>query len=45
VEPNLVATSPIKIAFYVPREEVERTVRALHDVFELSSAEADRGHV
>jgi aspartate kinase len=45
VEPQLVATSPIKIAFYVPQEEVERTVRALHDAFELSSAEAERGHV
>jgi aspartate kinase len=44
VEPQLVATSPIKIAFYVPGEEVERTVRALHDAFELSSAEAERGH-
>jgi aspartate kinase len=44
VEPQLVATSPIKIAFYVPEEEVERTVRALHDAFELSSAEAERGH-
>jgi aspartate kinase len=45
VEPHLVATSPIKIAFYIPEEEVERTVRALHDAFELSSAEAERGHV
>ena len=45
VEPQLVATSPIKIAFYVPEGEVERTVRALHDAFELSSAEAERGHV
>jgi aspartate kinase len=44
VEPQLVATSPIKIAFYLPGEEVERTVRALHDAFELSSAEAERGH-
>ncbi|HEX3254217.1 MAG TPA: aspartate kinase, partial [Gaiellaceae bacterium] len=26
VEPNLVATSPIKIAFYVPHADVERTV-------------------
>jgi aspartate kinase len=44
VEPGLVATSPIKIAFYVPHEDVERTVRALHETFELSSAEAERGH-
>jgi aspartate kinase len=45
IEPGLVATSPIKIAFYVPQDEVERTVRALHEAFELSSADADRGHV
>jgi aspartate kinase len=44
VEPNLVATSPIKIAFYVPKEEVERTVQALHDAFDLSSAGAERSH-
>jgi aspartate kinase len=44
VEPELVATSPIKIAFYVPHAEVEQAVRALHDAFELSSAEAERGH-
>jgi aspartate kinase len=44
VEPGLVATSPIKIAFYVPQDDVERTVSALHDVFELSSAGAERGH-
>jgi aspartate kinase len=44
LEPELVATSPIKIAFYIPQGEVERTVRSLHDAFELSSAEAERGH-
>jgi aspartate kinase len=44
VEPKLVATSPIKIAFYVPREDVERTVQALHDAFDLSAAVAERGH-
>jgi aspartate kinase len=44
VEPKLVATSPIKIAFYVPHEDVERTVRALHEGFELSAAGAERGH-
>ncbi|HEY7003353.1 MAG TPA: aspartate kinase [Gaiellaceae bacterium] len=44
VEPDLVATSPIKIAFYVPRDDVERTVVALHDAFELSSAGAERAH-
>jgi aspartate kinase len=45
VEPKLVATSPIKIAFYVPKEDVERTVQALHDAFDLSSARAERSHV
>ena len=44
VEPDLVATSPIKIAFYVPQGDVERTVVALHDAFELSSVEAERAH-
>jgi aspartate kinase len=44
LEPELVATSPIKIAFYIPQGEVERAVRSLHDAFELSSAEAERGH-
>ncbi len=44
VEPRFVATSPIKIAFYLPHEEVDRTVRALHEAFELGSAEAERQH-
>jgi aspartate kinase len=44
VEPKFVATSPIKIAFYVPQGSVEDTVRALHAVFELDSAAAERDH-
>jgi aspartate kinase len=44
VEPKFVATSPIKIAFYVPQDSVEATVRALHDSFELGSPEAERHH-
>jgi aspartate kinase len=44
VEPELVATSPIKIAFYVPHADVERTVTALHDAFELSAPAAERQH-
>jgi aspartate kinase len=44
VEPQLVATSPIKIAFYVPQSDVERTVKALHEAFELSSPTAERQH-
>jgi len=44
VEPKYVATSPIKIAFFCPHEDVERTVKALHETFELSSPEAERQH-
>ena len=44
VEPRYVATSPIKIAFYVRREDVERTVQALHETFELSAESAERQH-
>jgi aspartate kinase len=44
LEPELVATSPIKIAFYVPQDDVERAVKGLHDAFELSSADAERSH-
>ena len=44
VEPKFVATSLIKIAFYVPQDSVEATVRALHDSFELASPEAERHH-
>ena len=44
VEPRFIATSPIKIAFYVPHESVEPTVRALHEVFDLGSPQAERHH-
>ncbi len=44
VEPTYVSTSAIRIAFFLPREEVERAVQELHDAFELSSAEAERQH-
>jgi aspartate kinase len=44
IEPSFVSTSPIKIAFFVPRDDVERCVRALHDAFELSDATAERQH-
>jgi aspartate kinase len=44
VEPRFVATSPIKIAFYLPHDDVEKAVRALHDAFELGSPEAERQH-
>jgi aspartate kinase len=44
VEPRYVSTSPIKIAFFVPRDDVERSVQALHETFELSDPEAERAH-
>ena len=44
VESHFVSTSPIKIAFYVPREDVERAVKALHDAFELTELSAEREH-
>lgn len=44
VTPKFVATSPIKIAFYVPHDDVEKTVQALHDAFDLGSAQAERQH-
>jgi aspartate kinase len=44
VEPKYVATSPIKIAFFCAHEDVERTVKALHETFELSSPAAERQH-
>jgi aspartate kinase len=44
LEPELIATSPIKIAFYVPQDDVERAVKGLHEAFELSSVEAERAH-
>jgi aspartate kinase len=44
VDPRFVATSPIKIAFYVGSDDVERAVKALHDAFDLASPEAERQH-
>jgi aspartate kinase len=44
VEPEIVTTSPIKIACFVPRDDVERSVRALHAAFELDSEQAERRH-
>ena len=44
VDPRFVATSPIKIAFYVGHDDVERAVKALHETFDLSSPEAERQH-
>jgi aspartate kinase len=44
IEPEIVTTSPIKIACYVARDDVERAVKTLHDAFELHSPEAMRAH-
>ena len=44
VESHFVSTSPIKIAFYVSRDDVDRSVRALHDAFELAESTAEREH-
>jgi aspartate kinase len=42
--PEIVTTSPIKIACFVDRDRVEDAVRALHSAFELDKAEAVRAH-
>jgi len=42
--PSFVATSPIRIAFFVSKDGVERAVQALHDAFELGQPAAERQH-
>jgi aspartate kinase len=44
IEPQVVSTSPIKIACHVARAEVEAAVRALHAAFELDAEAAVRSH-
>jgi aspartate kinase len=44
IEPQIVTTSPIKIACFVPRGDVERSVQALHAAFELDTEQAERQH-
>jgi aspartate kinase len=44
IEPQIVNTSPIKIACFVARDDVERAVKALHEAFELDTEEAERAH-
>jgi aspartate kinase len=44
IDPSYVSTSAIRIAFYVPRNEIDRAVNALHAAFDLSSPEAERQH-
>jgi aspartate kinase len=44
IKTELVSTSPIKIGFFVSRDNVEQAVRALHEAFELDSPQAERAH-
>jgi aspartate kinase len=44
VDSPVVTTSPIKIACYVARDEVERALAALHHAFELDTPVAERSH-
>jgi len=44
IEPEVVTTSPIKIACHVRSEEVETAVVVLHRAFELDAPEAERAH-
>jgi aspartate kinase len=44
IDPSYVSTSAIRIAFFVPREEVVRAVNALHAAFDLSAPQAERQH-
>ena len=41
IQPAVVSTSPIKIACHVRSEEVDRAVQALHEAFELTTANVD----
>ncbi len=43
IEPEVVSTSPIKIACHIPRGDVERAVAALHDAFALDTLALVRG--
>jgi aspartate kinase len=45
IEPQVVSTSPIKIACHVPTDDVERAVVALHETFELGRPGAERPNV
>ena len=45
IEPQIVTTSPIKIACYLDATRIEDAVRALHDAFELHLQTAERARV
>jgi len=42
LEPQFIAISPMKIAFYVPKAEVERTAKTLREALGLSSGKTER---
>jgi aspartate kinase len=44
IEPQIVNTSPIKIACFVERDAVDRALQALHAAFELDRPGAERPH-
>jgi aspartate kinase len=44
IEPEVVTTSPIKIACHVRSDEVDKAVAVLHSAFELDTPEAERAH-
>ncbi|HSL64852.1 MAG TPA: aspartate kinase [Gaiellaceae bacterium] len=44
IQPEVVSTSPIKIACYIPADDVDEAVRALHAAFELDQPKAERTH-
>jgi aspartate kinase len=44
IEPEVVTTSPIKIACHVRTDEVDTAVAVLHQAFELDAPEAERQH-
>ena len=44
IQPEVVSTSPIKIACYIPADDVDEAVRALHAAFELDQPSAERTH-
>ena len=44
IEPEVVSTSPIKIACHIAKKDVERAVQALHSAFGLDTEVAERGH-
>jgi aspartate kinase len=45
IEPQVVSTSPIKIACHVGGDDVERAVVALHEAFELGRPGSERSDV